>query len=170
MEVRLGNCTGSRRTRSRTPPEHSDARPESLDLDAHGRRCHDAEPPAVLPFRDADCGAVPVLDGGKPVGVLTDRDVALALADYYEGRLPGLPVGEIMSKAPITIAPDASLDAVLEQFGDRGVRRLLVVGADNRLRGIVGWADVAPHAPDVGTFSLPVPLTAGARTSGRRGH
>jgi CBS domain-containing protein len=103
---------------------------------------------AVLLFRDADCGAVPVLDGGKPVGVLTDRDVALALADY-EGRLPGLPVGEIMSKAAITIAPDASLDAVLEQFGDRGVRRLQVVGADNRLRGIIGWADVAPHAPDV---------------------
>ena len=37
---------------------------------------------AVMIFRDADCGAVPVLDDGKPVGVLTDRDVALALAEH----------------------------------------------------------------------------------------
>jgi CBS domain-containing protein len=103
---------------------------------------------AVLLFRDADCGAVPVLDEGKPVGVLTDRDVALALADYEE-RLPGLPVSEIMSKGAVTVAPDAALNAVLEQFGNRGVRRLLVVDADNRLRGIIGWADVAPYAPDV---------------------
>ena len=39
---------------------------------------------AVLIFRDADCGLVPVVDGGKPIGVLTDRDVALALADYKD--------------------------------------------------------------------------------------
>ena len=37
---------------------------------------------AVMVFRDADCGAVPVIDEGKPVGMLTDRDVALALADF----------------------------------------------------------------------------------------
>ena len=32
---------------------------------------------AVMIFRDADCGAVPIVEDGKPVGVLTDRDVAL---------------------------------------------------------------------------------------------
>ena len=37
---------------------------------------------AVLIFRDADCGAGPVVDAGQPVGILTDRDVALALADH----------------------------------------------------------------------------------------
>ena len=37
---------------------------------------------AVLIFRDADCGLVPVLEDGKPIGVLTDRDVALALIDH----------------------------------------------------------------------------------------
>jgi len=42
---------------------------------------------AVMIFRDADCGAVPILEDGKPVGVLTDRDVALALAAHGE-RLP----------------------------------------------------------------------------------
>src|SRR4051794_27100058 len=37
---------------------------------------------AVLIFRDADCGAVPITDAGKPVGVITDRDVALALSGH----------------------------------------------------------------------------------------
>src|SRR5690349_15509098 len=36
---------------------------------------------AALVFRDADCGVIPVVDAGKPVGVLTDRDLALALAE-----------------------------------------------------------------------------------------
>jgi CBS domain-containing protein len=103
---------------------------------------------AVLLFRDADCGAVPVLDDGKPVGVLTDRDVALALADHEED-LPALPVSEIMSKGAVTVSPEAPLDTVLAQFGDRGVRRLLVVDDANLLQGIIGWADVAPYAPDV---------------------
>jgi CBS domain-containing protein len=100
---------------------------------------------AVLLFRDADCGAVPVLDDGKPVGVLTDRDVALALAEH-EQNLSALPVSEIMSQGAVTVAPDATLDLILDQFGDRSVRRLLVVDAEDRLQGIIGWADVAPYA------------------------
>jgi CBS domain-containing protein len=102
---------------------------------------------AVLLFRDADCGAVPILDEGKPVGVLTDRDVALALADHEEG-LPALPVSQIMSRGAVSVPPDTPLETVLEQFGDRGVRRILVVDADGLLRGIISWADVAPYAPD----------------------
>jgi CBS domain-containing protein len=49
---------------------------------------------AVLIFRDADCGVIPVTEDGKPVGVLTDRDVALALADH-EGNWAGAVVGDI---------------------------------------------------------------------------
>ena len=44
---------------------------------------------AVMIFRDADCGAVPILEEGRPVGILTDRDVALSLAEYPRcGRPP----------------------------------------------------------------------------------
>jgi len=102
---------------------------------------------AVLIFRDADCGAVPVLVDGKPAGVLTDRDVALALAEYGES-LPSLPVNEIMSKGVVAVAPDTPLDVIVEQFGDRGVRRLLVNDANDLLLGIIAWADVAPHVPE----------------------
>ena len=103
---------------------------------------------AVMIFRDADCGAVPVLEEGKPIGVLTDRDVALALAEHASD-LAALPVSQVMVRGPvISVRPDTPLDDVIEQFGDRAVRRLLVIDSQNRLVGIIGLADIAPHAPD----------------------
>ena len=50
---------------------------------------------AVLIFKDEDCGLVPVVEEGKPIGVVTDRDVALALATYND--LVDHPIEEIMS-------------------------------------------------------------------------
>ncbi|MHC5539719.1 CBS domain-containing protein [Singulisphaera rosea] len=101
---------------------------------------------AVLIFRDADCGAVPVLEGGKPVGVLTDRNVALAIADYDD--LKDLPVGQLMSQGVVSVTPDATIGTILEKLGDKGVRRLLVVDAEERLVGIIGLADLASCTSD----------------------
>ena len=101
---------------------------------------------AVLIFRDADCGAVPIVDNGAPIGVLTDRDVALALADYPD--LVSRPVSDIMTRGVISVAPDTPLDQVKAKFGQAGVRRLLVVDRDNQLVGIIAWADLSPPLPD----------------------
>src|SRR3954469_21257524 len=60
---------------------------------------------AVLIFRDSDCGIVPVLEDGKPVGVLTDRDVALALTDHRDA-LPAKSVAEIMTRGVVTVPPE----------------------------------------------------------------
>jgi CBS domain-containing protein len=101
---------------------------------------------AVLVFRDADCGAVPVIDAGKPVGLVTDRDVALALAVYGE-KLPTLPVSEIMTRGVVAVAPGDGIETVIEKFGDERVRRLLVMDPEGLLLGIIAWADVAPYVP-----------------------
>jgi CBS domain-containing protein len=101
---------------------------------------------AVLIFRDADCGAVPVIDAGKPVGIVTDRDVALAVADYGE-RLSSLPVSQIMTRGVVAVAPGDSIETVVEKIGDERVRRLLVMDADGLLLGIIAWADIAPYVP-----------------------
>ncbi len=101
---------------------------------------------AVLIFRDADCGAVPVVDLNQAVGVLTDRDVALALADHAE--LSGMPVADVMTKGAITVLPTAPLAEVAAQFGAHGVRRLLVADTDGQLLGIIALADVAPYLAD----------------------
>src|SRR4051812_31770449 len=62
---------------------------------------------AALIFRDGDCGVVPVVDAGKPVGILTDRDVALAAARFPD--LPGRPVSEIMTRDVVSVPRDATL-------------------------------------------------------------
>jgi CBS domain-containing protein len=101
---------------------------------------------AVMIFRDADCGAVPVLKDGKPIGVLTDRDVALALASYPD--LVSRPVEDIMTDEVITIDSNASIDTVREKFGEKSVRRLLVVGPRSELVGIIAWSDIAPFSSE----------------------
>jgi CBS domain-containing protein len=107
---------------------------------------------AVMIFRDADCGAVPVVDAGQPVGVLTDRDVALALADSPD--LAARPVSEVMTRGAVCVVPDAPLAEVAAQFGAHGVRRLLVADAAGRLLGIIALADVAPYLPDQAVGSV----------------
>jgi CBS domain-containing protein len=99
---------------------------------------------AILIFRVADCGVVPITEVRKPVGVLTDRDVALALTSH-ETDLAITPVCELMSTDVVTIGLDDSLELAMEKLGDHGVRRLLVVDYDGVLQGILSWADLAPH-------------------------
>ena len=47
-----------------------------------------------------------------------------------------------------SVRPDEPLYDVVERFGDKGVRRLLVMDANQLLVGIIAWADVAPYVPD----------------------
>src|SRR5215218_4180932 len=100
---------------------------------------------AALIFRDEDCGAVPVVDEGKPVGILTDRDVALATTQYPD--LPAHPVSDVMTRDVVTVPADAPPEVLQEKFADAKVHRLLVVDAGGNLAGIVAWADLVPHLP-----------------------
>ncbi len=102
---------------------------------------------AVLIFRDADCGAVPILDEGKPVGLLTDRDVALALANHG-GDLTTLPVTELMTSGVVAVSPGDSIDVIADKFADKGVRRLLVIDDQGQLVGIIAWSDIAAYFPE----------------------
>ena len=101
---------------------------------------------ASVLFQDADCGAVPVLDGGRPIGILTDRDVALAVANNPD--LGNRPVADFMSKDVIAVAPDAPLEEVAALFSRHGVHRLLVIDAAGQLQGIIAWSDLAPHVSE----------------------
>jgi CBS domain-containing protein len=101
---------------------------------------------ATMIFRDVQCGAVPVVDGGKPIGIVTDRDVAMAVSTYPD--LDRRSVSEIMTKDVITVAPDALLPEVAEKFAEQAVHRLLVVDAAGQLQGIIAWADLAPHVSE----------------------
>jgi CBS domain-containing protein len=97
---------------------------------------------AVMIFREKDCGAVPIMAEGKPVAILTDRDVALALSEFPD--LVNRPVSDIMSPGIVAVAPTDSLEQVCGVLRDQAVRRVLVVDSAGQLLGIIGWADVAP--------------------------
>ena len=98
---------------------------------------------AVLIFRDEDCGLVPVVEEGKPIGVVTDRDVALALASYAD--LVDHPIEDIMTRTLVTVAPTTPVSEVVNTFAREAVRRLLVVDGQGLLVGVIGWKDVSPE-------------------------
>lgn len=96
-------------------------------------------------FRVEDCEAVPVVDEGKPVGIVTDRDVVLALPDYTD--LADRPVSDIMRRGLVSVRPDDPLELVRHKFGDHKVRHLLVIDADDQLVGIIAWVDLILFLP-----------------------
>ncbi|MBA3697372.1 MAG: CBS domain-containing protein [Planctomycetes bacterium] len=100
---------------------------------------------AALRMNERRCGCLPVTvcdDGEKRlVGIVTDRD--LACRAVAEGLDPeNTQVALCMSFPVQTIARDADLCECAERFSTLGVRRLVVVDADNRCQGIISRADL----------------------------
>ena len=101
-------------------------------------------------MRDEDTGIVPVVEGEKLVGTVTDRDIALRVV--AEGKSPdSVTVGEIASRELVTVDPQQDLDEALRLMARHQVRRLPVVEEDGKLVGIVSQKDVAMHASEVQT-------------------
>jgi CBS domain-containing protein len=96
-----------------------------------------------------DVGPIPIVDGERLVGLLTDRDIVVRVV--AEGRDPqGTTVREIASSDLATVSPDEDLDKALRLLAERQVRRLPVVEGE-KLVGIVAQADIARHGDDVRT-------------------
>ena len=123
-------------------PDQADNRPVAAVMTTTPRTCSPFSTitEAALIFRDEECGVVPVLDAGKPVGVLTDRDVALAVIE--RPFLGSLPVGDVMTREVLTIHADETLAAARAKFAATEVRRLIVVDAAGELVGIISRADL----------------------------
>ena len=93
-------------------------------------------------MRDADTGAIPVVDNGRPIGIITDRDIVVrALAEGKDPRV--LRAEEIMTTDIHTAHPNDRVIDAIRKMGDKQVRRIRVVDRDGTLRGIISMADVA---------------------------
>ncbi|HEV3470972.1 MAG TPA: CBS domain-containing protein [Pyrinomonadaceae bacterium] len=103
-----------------------------------------AEAAAVMWRRD--CGAVPVVDeGGAVVGMITDRDICMALATR-RAYAADVHVGEVMAGGVISCTPEDDVQEALEVMRERQLRRLPVVDSQGRLAGILSVADVVRRA------------------------
>jgi predicted transcriptional regulator len=92
-----------------------------------------------------NCGALPVVDAGRTVAMLTDRDICLALA--REDRRPSdMRVDEAMSKGVHFLGADDAIGRALQLMRRWRVRRLPVLGKDGSLKGILTLNDIALRA------------------------
>jgi CBS domain-containing protein len=93
-----------------------------------------------------DVGPVPIVQDGRLIGIVTDRDIVVRVV--AEGRDPNATtVSEIASTELVTVSPDDDLDEALKLLAERQIRRLPVVEGD-RLVGIVAQADIARLGKD----------------------
>lgn len=100
---------------------------------------------------DADCGILPVVDTeGKLVGVVTDRDMYIALATRNK-RASQLTVGEVARKTVVTCGPEDDVLTALTTMKEHRVRRLPVEGFGRTVMGVVSMNDIWLAAgPDQG--------------------
>ena len=101
-------------------------------------------------MKEEDAGIVPIVDGEKLVGVLTDRDIAVKVV--AEGKEPqSVKVTEVASRDLVTVDPQQDLDEALRLMARHQVRRLPVVEEDGKLAGILAQADVARQGDEAKT-------------------
>jgi CBS domain-containing protein len=96
---------------------------------------------AARTMASENVGSLPIVDGDRLVGVVTDRDLALRV--LAEGKDGGTAVGEIASKDVVTIDPQQTLEEAARLMAEHQLRRLPVVEEDGTLVGILAQADLA---------------------------
>jgi CBS domain-containing protein len=98
-------------------------------------------------MKDRDVGPLPVCENGRPVGMITDRDITVR--STAEGFDPWTTyVREVMTPGVDSCYEDQDVAEAARLMKDRQVRRLVVLNRDGQLVGIVALADLAVHVRD----------------------
>jgi IMP dehydrogenase len=101
---------------------------------------------AARMMADNDVGSLPVSDGERLIGMVTDRDIVTRAV--CTGKGPNTPVRDVMTDEVKYCFDDQDLQEVASNMGDIQLHRLPVVNRDKRLVGIIALADVAVAAND----------------------
>jgi CBS domain-containing protein len=113
--------------------------------DVFSKRVVTAGPTDTLAFvasqmREHNVGSVVVLEKQRPVGIVTDRDLAVALG--AEGVSRDAEARTVMSTHVIAVPEDTGIFTVTRYMKECGVRRLPVVDREDRVIGIVSMDDI----------------------------
>jgi CBS domain-containing protein len=96
---------------------------------------------AARAMADSDIGILPVAQGDRLVGMISDRDIAIR--GVGRGKGPDTQVRDIMTSEVLYCFEDDDIEEVLENMGEMQVRRLPVLNPEKRLVGIVSLSDLA---------------------------
>lgn len=97
---------------------------------------------AIDAMAELDVGSLVVMDGGKMAGMLTFREVMVALKQHHGSRPDGVLVGDVMVKNPVTAFPDMEANDLRRLMIEKRSRYLPVVDGDI-LMGVISFLDVA---------------------------
>ena len=89
----------------------------------------------------ADAGSIPVTDGERLIGMITDRDIAVR--GVAQGRGPDTTVRELMTDDVVSVRADDNVDDVAAKMSEAQVRRVPVIDQDDKLCGIVSLGDLS---------------------------
>ena len=92
----------------------------------------------------ADAGSIPVTEGDRLIGMITDRDIAVR--GIAKGYGPDTPVRELMTDDLIVLRVDDDIEEAATKMSQAQVRRLPVIDHDERLCGIVSLGDLSREA------------------------
>ena len=101
---------------------------------------------AARMMAELDVGAIPVCDGARLQGMITDRDITIRAT--AEGRGGETRVKEVMTQDVVWCTEEDDTQEVLQRMGEAQVRRIPVVDRDKNLVGIVALGDLAVEDED----------------------
>src|SRR5687768_2238281 len=90
---------------------------------------------------NSDAGSIPVTDGDRLIGMITDRDIAVR--GIAKGHGPDTPVRELMTSGLICARIDDDVEEVATKMSEAQVRRLPVIDESEKLVGIVSLGDLS---------------------------
>ncbi|MGN6513291.1 MAG: CBS domain-containing protein [Lysobacteraceae bacterium] len=105
-------------------------------------------------MKQNDCGQIPVVDqGNKPIGVITDRDIAVrAVAEGTDPR--SATAADYMTAPVATVADSSSIEDCYRLMEQNRIRRVVVVDQQGNVAGIVAQADIALSGRDAKTAEV----------------
>jgi len=101
---------------------------------------NDAITDVAARLESENVGAVVITDGDEPTGIVTDRDVALSVANHDD--VSSLTAEDVMESDPVTIHEDEEAIELSRTIGEHGVRRIPIVDDEGSLVGIASLDDL----------------------------
>jgi len=137
---------------------------EAMKRDVYVARPDHSIEDAVRVMLAIDVGILPVEEGDRLVGMISDRDIAVRAV--AEGKSARTPIGEVMTRDVKCCFEDEDIAAVEQTMGELQLRRLPVLNRDEQLVGILSLADLAQRDGHVGAALRRITRPGGAHTQG----